>query len=72
MFEGIDKLADLWNSLWTRALDHAIEAVKKAWDSILALFKVTDRYKKPVYPPMIESWYDGYISEIPFYTSGFL
>ena len=72
MFEAIDRIADLWNSLWTRALERAIESVHKIWDSILALFRTTDVHKKPVYPTMIGSWYDGYISEIPFYTSGFL
>ena len=39
------------------------------WSYVPVIFTVCERIQ---YPPMIGSWYDGYISEIPFYTSGFL
>ena len=68
VFEAIDRIADLW----TRALERAIETVQKIWDSILALFRTTDVHKKPVYPPVIGSWYGGYTPSLSYYTSGFL
>lgn len=58
----LDFVWDIWAYHWTRSLARDIALCASC----------THNLKPPVYPPMIESWFDGYISEISFYTSGFL